>query len=67
MKELNIRPDFITVDGGNGGSGATYYELAKIGWIATYAALPLLDDLLKEYGLRDRTKIIASGQLGYPG
>ncbi|WP_430791286.1 FMN-binding glutamate synthase family protein [Virgibacillus flavescens] len=66
MKELDIVPDFITVDGGNGGSGATYYELAESVGLPTYAALPLLDDLLKEYGLRDRTKIIASGQLVTP-
>ncbi|ASK62029.1 hypothetical protein CFK37_07585 [Virgibacillus phasianinus] len=66
MKELDIVPDFITVDGGNGGSGATYYELAESVGLPTYAALPLLDDLLKKYGLRERTKIIASGQLVTP-
>lgn len=66
MKELDIVPDFITVDGGNGGSGATYYELAESVGLPTYAALPLLDDLLTKYGLRDRTKIIASGQLVTP-
>lgn len=66
MKDLDIVPDFITVDGGNGGSGATYYELAESVGLPTYAALPLLDDLLKKYGLRSRTKIIASGQLVTP-
>ena len=66
MKELDIVPDFITIDGGNGGSGATYYELAESVGLPTYAALPLLDDLLNKYGLRDRTKIIASGQLVTP-
>lgn len=66
MKELDIVPDFITIDGGNGGSGATYYELAESVGLPTYAALPLLDDLLNKYGLRGRTKIIASGQLVTP-
>ncbi|MFZ3578542.1 FMN-binding glutamate synthase family protein [Virgibacillus sp. DJP39] len=66
MKELDIVPDFITVDGGEGGSGATYYELAESVGLPAYAALPLLDDLLKKYGLRDRTKIIASGKLLTP-
>src|SRR5699024_5318915 len=49
MAETGIVPDFITVDGGNGGSGATYYELADSVGLPTFAALPLVDDLLKQY------------------
>ena len=66
MKALDIVPDFITVDGGEGGSGATYYELAESVGLPAFAALPLLDDMLKKYGLRDRTHIIASGKLLTP-
>src|SRR5699024_8122846 len=66
MQELDIVPDFITIDGSEGGSGATYYELAESVGLPTYAALPLLDDMLKKYGLRERTKIIASGKLLTP-
>src|SRR5699024_6031427 len=66
MAETGIVPDFITVDGGNGGSGATYYELADSVGLPTFAALPLVDDLLKQYGIRDKTFIIASGQLNTP-
>jgi len=66
MKELDIVPDFITIDGGEGGSGATYYELAESVGLPAFAALPLLDDVLKKYGLRDRTHIIASGKLLTP-
>lgn len=66
MKETGIVPDFITVDGGNGGTGASYYELAESVGLPTFAALPLVDDLLKKYELRDRTHIIASGQLITP-
>lgn len=66
MKETDIVPDFITVDGGNGGTGASYYELAESVGLPTFAALPLVDDLLKKYGLRERTHIIASGQLITP-
>lgn len=66
MKELDIVPDFITIDGGEGGSGATYYELAESVGLPAFAALPLLDDMLKKYGLRDRTHIIASGKLLTP-
>lgn len=66
MAETGIVPDFITIDGGNGGTGASYYELAESVGLPTFAALPLLDDLLKTYGIRDRTHIIASGQLATP-
>lgn len=66
MKESGIVPDFITVDGGNGGSGATYYELAASVGLPTFTALPLVDEMLKKYGLRDDTYIIASGQLVTP-
>lgn len=66
MKETDIVPDFITVDGSEGGSGATYYELAESVGLPAFAALPLLDDMLKKYGLRDRTHIMASGKLLTP-
>src|SRR5699024_485603 len=66
MAETGIVPDFITVDGGNGGTGATYYELAESVGLPTLAALPLVDDMLKKYEIRDQTYIIASGQLVTP-
>lgn len=66
MKETDIVPDFITIDGGEGGSGATYYELAASVGLPAFSALPMLDDLLHKYGLRDRTHIIASGKLLTP-
>src|SRR5699024_2094236 len=66
MAETDIVPDFITLDGGEGGSGATYYELAASVGLPAFTALPLLDDMLKKYGLRERTHIIASGKLLTP-
>src|SRR5690625_3757268 len=66
MAETGLVPYFITVDGGNGGTVATYYELADSVGLPTFAALPLVDDLLKKYGIRDLTYIIASGQLVTP-
>src|SRR5699024_10529732 len=63
MKETGIVPDFITVDGGNGGTGASFHQLSEsVGW-PTFAALPLVRELVKEYGIRERTQIIASGKL----
>ncbi|WP_420855413.1 FMN-binding glutamate synthase family protein [Virgibacillus indicus] len=66
MKETDIVPDFITVDGGNGGTGASFYELAESVGLPTFAALPLVDELLRKYKLRDRTHIVASGKLITP-
>lgn len=62
MKETGEGPDFITVDGGEGGTGATYQELADSVGLPLKLALPILHLTLKEFGVRDRVKIIASGK-----
>ncbi|WP_245983306.1 FMN-binding glutamate synthase family protein [Ammoniphilus oxalaticus] len=56
-------PDFITVDGGEGGTGATYREMADSVGLPLRAALQIVDRTLITYGLRDKIKIIASGKL----
>ncbi|MBS7529371.1 FMN-binding glutamate synthase family protein [Hazenella sp. IB182353] len=66
MKESNIYPDFITIDGGEGGTGATYQELADSVGLPILQALPIVDRVLKQYGLRDQIKIFASGKLITP-
>ncbi len=63
MLELNIIPDFITVDGGEGGTGAAPQEFSN------YVGAPLMDGLafvhnmLVGFGLRNEIKIIASGKI----
>lgn len=66
IKELNKGPDFITVDGGEGGTGASYQELADSVGLPIHSALPLVDHALKKHAVRDRVKIIASGKLFSP-
>lgn len=66
MAATKIVPDFITIDGGEGGTGASYYELAYSVGLPAFAAIPLLDDMLQKYELREQTKIIASGKLITP-
>ncbi|TMN22188.1 FMN-binding glutamate synthase family protein [Lentibacillus cibarius] len=66
MKETGKGPDFITVDGGEGGTGASYQELTDSVGLPIKSALPLLDYALKKHGVRDRVKIIASGKLFSP-
>ncbi|MCM3570976.1 FMN-binding glutamate synthase family protein [Neobacillus mesonae] len=66
MKETGKGPDFITVDGGEGGTGASYQELIDSVGLPIKSALPILDLTLKKYGVRDQVKIIASGKLFTP-
>ncbi|MHC0039529.1 glutamate synthase-related protein [Pseudoneobacillus sp. C159] len=63
MKALNIYPDFISVDGGEGGSGATYKFMADSMGLPIKPALMIVDETLKKHGVRDKVKIIASGKL----
>ena len=56
-------PDYIAVDGGDGGTGAAPLPLIDNTGLTVRESLPLIDDLLTEYGLREHVKIIASGKL----
>jgi glutamate synthase domain-containing protein 2 len=59
-------PDFITVDGAEGGTGAAPMALMDDLGLPLRESLPLLVDKLAEYGLRDRVRVIASGKLVNP-
>ena len=56
-------PDWITVDGGEGGSGATYQEMADSVGLPVRSAIIIVDDALRAHGVRSRVKLIASGKL----
>lgn len=56
-------PDFITLDGGDGGTGAAPQVLADHVGLPLNEALPILVDALLESGLRERVRVIASGKL----
>jgi len=60
---IKSAPDFITVDGGEGGTGAAPQILADHVGLPIIESLPLLIDILAAYGLRDRIRVIASGKL----
>ncbi|NYF25883.1 FMN-binding glutamate synthase family protein [Sporosarcina sp. JAI121] len=66
MHETGKGPDFISLDGGEGGSGATYQDLADSVGLPLRSAIILLDDALQKYEVRDRVKIIASGKITTP-
>lgn len=63
IKETGKGPDFITVDGGEGGTGASFQELADSVGLPIKSALPLVHSALINYGVRNQVKIIASGKL----
>ena len=63
---LSSAPDFITIDSGDGGTGAAPMSLIDNVGLPLRESLPLVVDKLKEHGLRDHTKIIASGKLINP-
>lgn len=56
-------PDFITVDGGEGGAGEVSQTFADNVGISLMESLPLVVDTLVEHGLHDRIVVIASGKL----
>ncbi len=59
-------PDFITVDGADGGTGAAPMPLIDDVGLPLREGLPLVVDWLDEYGLRDRIRVVASGKLVTP-
>ncbi|MDC0213170.1 FMN-binding glutamate synthase family protein [Gammaproteobacteria bacterium] len=63
---LEFAPDFITVDSGDGGTGAAPLSLMDHTGLPIKRSLPIVVDKLMEYGLRERIRIIASGRLVNP-
>src|SRR5690606_35937415 len=63
MKSTGILPDFITVDGGEGGTGAAPLEYIDHLGLSLDDGLSFVHKSLKEANLRDEIKIIASGKI----
>jgi glutamate synthase domain-containing protein 2 len=63
MVELGLHPDWITVDGAEGGTGAAPPSFADYMGVPLYEAIPVVEDALLRHGLRDKVRIIASGKL----
>ncbi len=63
MLETGITPDFITVDGGEGGTGAAPTEMTNSIGTPIRDALVFVNSALIGIGLRDRVRIIASGKM----
>ena len=63
MNVLNIYPDFITVDGAEGGTGAAPPEFSDGVGMPLEPALIFVNRTLKNYNLREKLRIIASGKV----
>ena len=63
MVETNITPDFITVDGGEGGTGAAPLEYTNSIGMPLREALVFVVDVLNGFDLKKNIKVIASGKM----
>lgn len=65
-REMNIEgiyPDFITVDGAEGGTGAAPLEFSDSVGVPLEPALIFVQQTLVKYGIRDKIKLICSGKI----
>jgi glutamate synthase domain-containing protein 2 len=60
---LEYAPDFLVIDGGEGGSGAAPQALFDHMSLSIEEALPRAADMLYESGLKERIRLVASGKL----
>ncbi len=63
MLETGVRPDFITVDGTEGGTGAAPLELSDHVGMPLREGLVLVHNALVGVGVRDEVRVVASGKL----
>ena len=62
MVETGIKPDFITVDGGEGGTGAAPLEFSNSVGMPLREALSFVCDILVGFDLKKDIRVIASGK-----
>ena len=67
MKKNQIFPDYISVDGAEGGTGAAPNAFMDDVGLPIFKALPLVQSILTEEGARSKLKLMAAGKLINPG
>ncbi|MDZ3822609.1 MAG: FMN-binding glutamate synthase family protein [Pseudoxanthomonas sp.] len=63
MAQTGLRPDFIVVDGGEGGTGAAPLEFTDHVGVPMREALMLVHNTLVGLGLRERIHVAAAGKI----
>lgn len=63
VTETGIIPDFITIDGAEGGTGAAPLEFIDYMGMALADALVFASNSLQQYGLKEYVRIIAAGKI----
>lgn len=63
MVKLNSYPDFITVDGGEGGTGAAPPEFSNFVGMPLLDALAFVDNALRGFNIRHQMKLIVAGKI----
>ena len=63
MEKTGMMPDFITVDGAEGGTGAAPLEFSDSVGMPLQPGLIFVNKTLIKYGLRDKINVIASGKI----
>ncbi len=63
MLKTGIKPDFITIDGGEGGTGAAPLEYSNSVGVPLRDALAFVVDCLMGFNLKKEIKVIASGKV----
>lgn len=63
MNRSGIYPDFITIDGAEGGTGAAPLEFSDAVGMPLEPALIFVHQTLKRYNIRDKVRLICSGKI----
>ncbi len=63
MRRTGILLDFLTVDGGEGGTGAAPLGMTDYLGYPAHDAVMMVDNALRRAGLREKVRVIASGKI----
>lgn len=67
MKAQDVFPDYISIDGAEGGTGAAPKAFLDDFGTPLFVALPVVKEILENAGIKDRLKLFAAGKLIGPG
>jgi glutamate synthase domain-containing protein 2 len=63
---IDAYPDYITLDAGSGGSATAPLEMMERVGLNVRDSVYLVDKVLRDYGIRDKVRIVASGKILTP-